>query len=293
MSNPYKIVITIADILIEVKSPISAIKLGIGNRLSSFLCMLKNPIAHVSITWHESEDTPAPKGELVYDPGSILKMYRLGSEFYAAICYPSGNETTKEQAVLHANSTWDNLILTEQPTGATWQSLINIGASELLLRTKIILMDGLVFHASGIDDNGRGVVFVGHSGAGKSTQVGLWNQLTGVIVMNDDRIAVRVKTNSAICYATPWGGTANIAHNHQAPLSALILLEQAKKNKIQQLAPSIAAPLLLARTFLPYWDCAFMQRALTNMNKLLACIPVYLLQCRPEPEVISLVRSVL
>ena len=128
---------------------------------------------------------------------------------------------------------------------------------------------------------------------GKSTQLGLWNHVPGVTAMNDDRIAVRPNANDAICYGTPWGGTAEIASNHQAPLSALILLEQASENKIQRLSPSTAAPLLLARAFLPYWDRSLMQRAFENLNVLLAHVPVYLLRCRPEPAVVSLVRSVL
>jgi len=85
----------------------------------------------------------------------------------------------------------------------------------------------------------------------------------------------------------------NIIGNHSAPLSALILLEQAPQNDIKRLSPSAAAPLLLACAFLPYWDGALMQRAMANLNKLLECVPVYLLRCRPEPAVVSLVRSVL
>ena len=183
--------------------------------------------------------------------------------------------------------------LIERRSGVNWQSLLNVGAGELLLRTKILLTDGLVFHASGIDDNGRGIVIVGHSGEGKSTQANFWNQVPGALVINEDRIAVRSSESSAMCYGTPWGGTANITHNHSAPLSVLILLEHAQENDIMRLSPSAAAPLLLARALLPYWDGALMQRAMANLNALLERVPVYLLRCRPEPAVVSLVRSVL
>ena len=71
------------------------------------------------------------------------------------------------------------------------------------------------------------------------------------------------------------------------------MLEQAPENAIQPLSPSAAAALLLARAFLPYWDPALMQRAMTNLNTILGCVPVYRLRCRPEPAVIPLVRSVL
>lgn len=280
--------ITIADILLQVQSPLSTTELGIEQRLGPFFGAPDNPVARVSLCWEDSNGAPSQCGELIYDPGSLWRMYRAGEEYYAAISYPGGM-----QGVLRANAAWDDLTLTEQRSGPTWQSLLNIGAGELLLRTRILFTNGLVFHASGIDDNGHGIVFVGHSGAGKSTQAGLWSQVPRVIAMNDDRIAVRPKADGAICYGTPWGGTADITHNHAAPLSALILLEQAAENDIQPLSPSASAPLLLARAFLPFWDRALMERAMANLNTLITRVPVYLLRCRPEPEVISLVRSVL
>lgn len=293
--NPLnKISITIAGILIEVHSPLSAAGLGIENRMGAFFTGTDNPVARVSLRWEESTGSPSPRGELIYNPGSVWRMYRSGDMVYAAINYLDDGTDANTISVLRANSSWDDLTLTERRTGSHWRSLINFGAGELILRTKIILTGGLVFHSSGIDDNGRGIVFVGHSEAGKSTQSRLWGRLPGVIEMNDDRMAVRPHASGgAECFGTPWGGTAGLAKNHQAPLSALILLEKACTNKIERLSPSVSASMLLARSFLPYWDKSLMSRAVNNLSLLLESVPVYRLCCRPEPEIVSLVRSVL
>ena len=285
--------ITIAEILIEVQSPLSAAELGIAEQFGTFLGAPDNPLARVSLQWQESNSAPAPCGELIYDPGSIWKMYRDGEQFYAAMTYADDDSKSQMQGVLRANATWDDLTLSELRTGPQWKSLLNVGAGELLFRTRILLTDGVVFHASGLDDHGRGVVFVGHSGAGKSTQLDFWNADPGIVAMNDDRIAVRPNANGAMCYGTPWGGTSGIACNHAAPLSALVLLEQAPHNDIQQISSAAAAPLLVPRMFLPYWDKTLMQHALANLNTLLERVPVFHLRCRPEPAVIELVRSVL
>jgi hypothetical protein len=230
---------------------------------------------------------------VIYDPGSVWRMYRNGQSFDAAIAYGQPGEPVQVQAVLHANAAWDNLALTEHRWRDNWQSLLTIGAGELILRTAILFSGGLVFHAAGVDDNGRGLVFIGHSGAGKSTQAGIWCAAPGVVAMNDDRIAVRVRGDAATCYGTPWGGTANIARNHSAPLRALIILEQAPVNELQPLTPAVAAPLLIARAFLPYWDAVLLQRAFATLDTLLKHTPVYRLRCRPESAVISLVRAAL
>jgi hypothetical protein len=293
MAGQHNIPITIADILIQVQSPLSASELGIEARLGDFFGAAETPVAKVSLRWEESDVSPCPQGDLIYDPGSIWRMYRTLDEYYAAIGYPEVNGSAGVQAVLKANPLWDDLTLTEHRRGSSWQSLLNIGAGELILRTSILFTDGLVFHASGIDDNGRGIVFVGHAGAGKSTQAGFWSEIPGAVAMNDDRIAVRSNASSAICYGTPWGGTADIARNHHAALAAIILLEQAPENFIEPINSTVSAPMLLARAFVPYWDKELMDRAFTNLNELLTRVPVYRLHCRPEPEVISLVRSVL
>lgn len=293
MARVHNIPISIADILIDLQSPVSPRDLGIEARLGDFFGAPENPIATVSLGWEESDNSPHPRGELIYDPGSIWRMYRADGDYYAAIGYPYKNQPVSVQAVLKANSAWEDLTLTEQRGMPEWRSLLNIGAGELILRTSILFSRGLVFHASGIDDNGRGIVFVGHAGAGKSTQAGFWSDVPGAVAMNDDRVAVRCNGRGAMCYGTPWGGTADIARNHKAPLSVIILLEQAPENSIEQLPSSVSAPMLLARSFLPYWDHSLMALAFTNLNTILECVPVYRLRCRPEPAIIPLVRSIL
>ncbi len=289
MCSEHNTAIVIAGIRIELKSALSPSELRIEERLGQFLGAAISSEDRVVLRWQESAGEPSPDGDMIYDPGSIWRMFRKGGQTCAAMRYTS--ETT--QGVLRANSTWDDLTLTERRDGAEWISLLNLGAGELLLRTRILFTGGLVFHAYGIDDNGCGVAFVGHSGAGKSTQASLWAGVPGVIAMNDDRVAVRPTATGALIYGTPWGGAKDIARNHSAPLAAIVVLEQASENSIEPLSISLAAPMLLARTFLPYWDPSLMQLAFTNLQSILARVSVFRLRCRPEMAVVPLVRSIL
>jgi hypothetical protein len=293
MSALHSIALSIADIRIDLTSPLSAAELGIEYRLGPFVGAPEDPLARVALRWEESLAPPTPRGDLIYDPGSIWKMYRDGTDTYAAMTYANGGRAARPQSVLRANPGWDDLVLSEQRTSPKWQSLLNVGAGELLLRTAILFTGGLLFHSSGLDDNGKGIVFIGHSGVGKSTQLDLWSRQPGVIAMNDDRVAVRMQSGGASCYGVPWSGKADVARNHTAPLTALILLEQAPENAIQRMAPAAAAPALAACAFLPYWDSSLMQLAMSSLNALIERVPVYRLRCRPETAVIPLVRSVL
>ena len=183
--------------------------------------------------------------------------------------------------------------MTENISSEKMNSSINYGTLELIVRARIQLKKGMLFHSSGIDDNGKGIVITGHSGEGKSTQSHYWNGLPGALIMNEDRVAVRETNERYICYGTPWGGTANIAINHKVPLSALILIEKSQTNKIEKLSPSEALPLLMVRSFFPYWDEKLVKLAISNLNSLVSKVPVYRLHCYPGPEVVELVRSVI
>lgn len=288
----HRIPITIADVVIDVASPLSASQLGIDPVLGPFLCEPAVSLGRVSLRWTESNDL-RPRGRLVYDPGGVWRMYATESGHCAAIHYGDDSDERPVRGVLYANPGWDDLVLTERPTGSGWRSLLALGAGELVLRSAILSSGGLVFHAASLDDGGRGVLLIGHAGAGKSTQLGLWMREPGVVGMNDDRVAARATHDGVWCYGTPWGGTADIARNHTAPLRAMVLLEQAAETSIEPLAPATAAPLLLARTFLPYWDSSLMHLALTNLDSLLKAVPVYRLCCRPDAEAVAAVRSVL
>ena len=285
----------IADINLELTSPVTPDELGITDRYESFSAPYDPRYPTIRIRWEEGDPDRVPYGDAIFDPGTIWRMHKgkNDSTFVARIGYTRSTYGEKQKAVVVSSIEWDDVIVTELRVGPSWRSLLNIGVGELLFRARIIVEDGLLFHASGLDDNGRGILFVGHAGAGKSTQANLWNAERGVSVMNDDRMAVRFEGRGVTAYGTPWGGTADIARNHDVKLNALIILQQASENEIVAVPSGKAVPLLLTCCFLPYWDRVLTERAIETMEKMLHRVPVYLLRCRPEREVIPLVRSVL
>ena len=288
----------IADLTLTVESPLPFEEIGLPGRLSPFGVPPPTPASNIVIRWEGVRHlSPLPANELIYDPKHMWRMFkgRDGCETLLDIDNTSRWNTRPPKARLEVNNTWERALLLERMVTRNQQfsTILPVGPSELIIRTRIIFNDGLMFHACGLDDNGRGLLMVGRAGAGKSTQGLLWAQEDGVVVLSDDRVAVRLNTDGVTIYGTPWGGTANIARNHQVPLSAILLLEKAHKNELVPLSPAETVPLLAARAFLPYWNAELLTRAFDVLDRLLAQIPVYRLRCRPEPAVIPLVRSVL
>jgi len=64
--------------------------------------------------------------------------------------------------------------------------------------------DALLLHAVGVVIDGRGYVFYGHSGAGKTTVAGL-AQSHGE-VLSDENVVVRLADEGAVLYSTPFWG---------------------------------------------------------------------------------------
>ena len=288
----------IADLHFTVECALSLEEIGLPGRLSPFVVSTPARATGTVIRWEEARLlSPLPADEIIYDPKRIWRMFkgRDGYDVVVDIDYRSRWNTRPPRARLYINDTWDRALLMERRAARSrsWSTILTFGPAELIVRTRIICRDGLVFHACGLDDNGRGLLMAGRSGAGKSTQALLWDQEPGVVVLNDDRVAVRLNADGAMIYGSPWSGIANIAQNHQAPLSAILLIEKAKTNELVPLSSAEAMPLLMARAFLPYWNPGLMATALGVLERLLARIPVYRFRCRPESSVIPLVRAAL
>jgi len=266
----------------------------VGDRLALFQTDEAPDPPDILVHWERGDPPCRGVGPLIYAPGSIWRLHRSadGEGYAAVISYAQGGELVPQATLVEADEHWRTFRVTENAPRDAFQSLLNLGAGELIVRTRILFLGGIVFHACAIDDGGRGILMVGHSGAGKSTQSLIWSGI-GATVLSDDRIAVRLKNGAPVAYGTPWGGTADIAHNGSVPLRAVLVLEQAPVNELVPLTGAEALSVLLVRSFLPYWNADLMNRAMDTVSKLMECVPVYIFRCRPDESVVPVVRSVL
>ncbi len=293
--NLYKYRFCVANTIMDFTSSLSMEELGIINKMTPFVYeqTYNSNTEDINLKWEKGIPSLPKNCKLIYDPGAIWKMFFDDKNYYAQFSHERKQGLPAQKGLLITNSKWDKMTLYEDVNDENFRSLFNMGGSELPFRTKILWNNGLVFHASGIDDNGEGIVFVGHSSEGKTTQMNLWNNQSGAILINEDRIAVQPIGGKFICYGTPWGRKDGISFNHNVPLNVIILIKKDKSNYLKKISTTEAAPLLLTRSFLPFWDKFLLKKAIDNLNEILKKTPVYILHCKPEPEVVALVRSVL
>ena len=103
---------------------------------------------------------------------------------------------------------------------------------------------GVILHAAAVRDAGRGYLFAGRSGAGKSTVARLLCDLAEVL--SDELVAVRRTPDGWQVYGTPfWGDFARAGANLHAPLHAIYLLKHAAQHRVEPLSRGDALRALL------------------------------------------------
>lgn len=150
---------------------------------------------------------------------------------------------------------------------------------------QLLQHDGLMLHASAVELDGRAYLFSAPSGTGKSTHTRLWQQVFGekAKVFNDDKPALRLFDGVWYAYGTPWCGKDGININMKAPLAGICFLKQAQKNEILRLNPQEAVGWLVFQTMRRFKRRESMELMLSHLDKLARRIPVFELECTPEP----------
>ena len=161
-----------------------------------------------------------------------------------------------------------------------------IGMETLLLQHR-----GLLLHASLIKYSDKAIAFAGPSGVGKSTQADLWAQHLAAEILNGDRAVLRKMPEGWRAYGSPYAGTSGIYKNDSAPLVAIVLLAQSKENRLCPLNGAEAFRQLYPELSVHKWDKNFVEAATDLCLQLLADIPVYLLECRPEEDAALLLKK--
>ena len=149
----------------------------------------------------------------------------------------------------------------------------------------------LQLHSSLIDFQGQGLMFLGPSGIGKTTQAELWNRYRDALIINGDIVFVQEKEDCFLGWGTPWHGSSPYCENASVPVKALVVLKQAPENSIRELTGFEKVTAVSNSVFYPQWLENGMELCLETLDHLLTRLPVYELCCRPDEEAVKLTEE--
>ncbi len=140
---------------------------------------------------------------------------------------------------------------------------------------------GLLLHSAGVLRNGRGYIFPGRSGTGKSTIAGL--ATPAETVLSDEMVIVRMGGDGYRVYSTPFYGTSSSAEdNIAAPLQAAFLPVKDQAVYLKQAGQAQALSKLLAGVLFFSRDPALSRRLMDIGADLVARVPFYELHFRRD-----------
>jgi len=109
-------------------------------------------------------------------------------------------------------------------------SLTGFASDQILIARVLADRQGFYLHASGIIFNGEGLLFIGHSGAGKSTMLKILRDEGEILC--DDRMIIRKHSDEYRIHGTWSHGELPDVSPASAPLKGIFYLEQAEENNI-------------------------------------------------------------
>jgi hypothetical protein len=164
---------------------------------------------------------------------------------------------------------------------------------ELLIMHRLTQERAIELHGVGIvGPDGASNLFIGHSGAGKSTTARLWTSLHDAEILSDDRIIVREDKvreteNQIFMYGTPWHGEAHFAMPGRAPLKRIFVLEHGQGNALTRLTRSQMVAELFARSFVPFHRHEYVDSALSFLERVADSVPCYRYSFEPDQRAVE------
>jgi len=240
-------------------------------------------------------------GQEVYRKAPWVVSRIAGSWIYHGISADLENPYRYRVAVFNDEHSVGDIYTTDEWTEA-WvdgglDSLTMFPTDQIVIARLLADRSGCVMHSGGISVDGRGLIFVGHSGAGKSTTMELARRrFSGRMkVLCDDRNVLRSWPNgfnegpAGIYVHGTWShGDVPQVSSGGDPLRAILFLEQHSTNQITQitdrrhilrlLLPTLVKPLVTA----DWWE-----RELDLLQSVISEIPCYAMRFDMSGQVLE------
>ena len=205
------------------------------------------------------------KGERVYRVGIFNKDYTRGMIYGSPIEAEAGSETGKSALSLF-------------PTDQVWIAPLLADRNAFYL------------HSSAAIINGKGLIFVGHSGAGKSTTLRMLEGRAEILC--DDRNILRRWDCGWKVHGTWSHGELPYVSSSSAPLHSVLILTKDTCNRIERITDKMGVWKLLLTTIVkPVVTSEWWQKELDAMEKLIDEVPVYRMHFDKSGEILEVLED--
>lgn len=188
--------------------------------------------------------------------------------------------------VMLADKNWIHIVLLPP---SEWKIITSFFLQ--VFYTHAIRKKMLQIHSALIQYKRQGILFLGPSGIGKTTQAELWYHYRNASIINGDISFVQETQDAFLGWGTPWHGSSPYCENTNVPVLAMIVLKQSPENSIRELIGFEKVTAVSQSVFYPRWLENGMELCLETLDHLLTALPVYELSCRPDEDAVRLTEE--
>lgn len=280
----------IAGLTIAVSTDDPALTLSVDAPSAKFLVNGDGP-ADVDIAVERVASMPEASNETIFESGGTWALFDDGGRFRIDCKAPSFGDAPYKIAFFDRDYSAGRVLmradLFEGPAEPLQYPIDELLVGNLLARGR-----GVELHCCGIiGPDGLGRLFVGQSGAGKTTTARLWlGHRNDIEIVSDDRVILRESGGQWRMYGTPWHGDAELASPSSAPLAAIYLLQQAPATRVVDVGRAAAAARLFGCTFPLFYDARALAFTVDCIGRVTADVPVRVLEFTPDASAIEAVQ---
>jgi hypothetical protein len=260
---------------------------ALGTSLEPFRVVAGGSDVTIRVRWVPSLELT--HGRQLFDSGSIWRLYEDDAGFRFDFSTMTSGEHSYKRLIIDDDFRRASLLLNESFfEGSVAVPPMGYPLDEVLMTHRLAHEKAIELHSCGIvQPDGTGNLFVGHSGAGKSTTTRLWTAHEDVQILSDDRIIVREDANQIFLYGTPWHGEAAFALPDRAPLQRIFILEHGRGNVLTRLSRSQTVAELFARSFVPFHRHEYVNSALSFLERVADSVPCYRYAFEPDQRAVE------
>lgn len=175
--------------------------------------------------------------------------------------------------------------------GASCVSEMGNSFFHLGLEAMLIHKNRLCLHAACVQTHLGGILFSGPSGIGKSTQAELWCDNRGAKQINGDRPILSRHEDGWLAWGSPYAGSSRCHINESCPVTAIVMLRQAKECSLRRLSLPEAFRAVWSGLTVYSWDKTFVDAASSLALELIASVPVLEFACTPDMQAVTFLEQ--
>jgi hypothetical protein len=282
----------IADIDLAIVSVDPAMKVQIQGATQNFLIHRTPPHITIEARWDDLSEMEL-RGQKLFESGAVWQLYQDDSVYIFSLSSQALGSIPYKVARVQKDFSWGEVLLhrgyfdQDRPIYPLEYPL-----DELLFIHYLASGRGAEVHACGVvDSHGNGHLFLGQSGAGKTTLARQWQNEEETTILSDDRIILRQKGGELWMHGTPWHGEAKIASPFQARLSRIYFLEHGKKNELVELGTTEAMARLFACSFVPFYSPEALKFTAGFFEEVAKAVPCSKLSFFPDKRVVGFIQQ--